>query len=430
MENKEKINDLTPDDMSQYQLESLQHVLNRAYQRVNFYKNAMDKKGIKPEQIEKTSDLSLLPFTNKDDLAKNYPYNFFAVPLRDIVRLHTLKIPFGNPVVIGYTKADIETRRLLFSNFLKACGVIPEDIIQIYLERGMAVWGSELKEGAEYLGALTIPPDPINLQSLLMVMRDFKTTALVTTPTAVKNILNAIKENEIPVAGLSLKKIIFIGEYLDENTRNQLKDIFSVHCYSLYGLIELGGPCAYECGEQNGLHVAMDHFIPEIIDPSTGQNLPPDSEGELVLTTLKAKANPLIRFRTGDITSIITKKCPCGRDEWRIAPVSRTSDKRVNISGIKINPCQIKDFLRNYGIEETKYLFVVRDLNYKKQPELWLVMDQKNFSGSLPELHKLLIKMEADFEDIFGLYCSIKPVEWSGLEQYACKDKLFLEIKA
>jgi len=429
MDNKEKINDFTPDDISQYQLESLQYVLNRAYQRVNFYKNAMDKKGMKPEQIEKLGDLSLLPFTNKDDLAQNYPYNFFAVPLRDIVRLHTLKIPFGNPVVIGYTKADIETRRLLFSSFLKACGVIPEDIIQIYLEKGMAVWGSELKEGAEYLGALTIPPDPINLKSLLMVMRDFKTTALLTTPTAMKNILHEISKSEIPVTGLSLKKILFIGEYLDEKTKHLLKEKLSVDCYSLYGLIELGGPCAFECEAQNGLHLAMDHFIPEIIDPSTGQNLPLESEGELVLTTLKAKANPLIRFRTGDITSIITKKCPCGRYEWRIVPVSRTSDKRVNISGVKINPYQIKNFLKNYDMEETKYLFVVRDFNYKKNHELWLVMDSENFSGSLPQLHKLLVTMEADFEDIFGLHCSIKPVEMSGLEQYPVNEKLFWEIK-
>lgn len=429
MDNKEKINDFTLDDISQYQAESLQHVLNRAYQRVNFYKNAMDKKDIKPEQIEKISDLSLLPFTNKDDLAKNYPYNFFAVPLRDIVRLHTLKIPFGNPVVIGYTKADIETRRLLFSTFLKACGVIPEDIIQIYLEKGMAVWGSELKEGAEYLGALTIPPDPINLRSLLMVMRDFKTTTLITTPTGIKNILNEIIESEIPVAGLSLKKILLIGEYLDLKTRNNLKDKLSVDCYSLYGLIELGGPCAFECEAQNGLHIAMDHFIPEIIDPSTGQNLPLSSEGELVLTTLKSKANPLIRFRTGDITSLITKKCSCGRYEWRIVPVSRTSDKRVNISGVKINPYQIKDFLKNYGMCETKYLFVAKDFNYKKKPELWLVMDGENFTGSLPQLHKLLVTMEADFEDVFGLYCAIKPVEISGLEKYSVKDRLFLEIK-
>jgi phenylacetate-CoA ligase len=429
MENMEQINNLTEENISQYQLESLQHVLNRAYKRVNFYKNVMDKKGIMPEQIEKTSDLSLLPFTTRDDLALNYPYNFFAVPLRDIVRLHTLKMPFGNPVIIGYTKSDIETRRLLFAQFFKSCAIGQEDIIQIYLEKGMAVWGSELKEGAEYLGALTIPPDPLNLQSLLMVMRDFKTTALITTPTAMQNILHEIQKNEIPVAGLSLKKILFIGEYLDKNTRNQLKDRLSVDCYSFYGLIELGGPCAFECEAQNGLHIAMEHFIPEIIDPLTGENLPAGSEGELVLTTLRSKANPLIRFRTGDITSIILQRCDCGRHEWRIAPVSKTSDKRVNIRGIKINLFQIKDFLRNYNMHQTRYLFVARDFTYKKEPELWLVMDNKNFSGSLPQLHKLLLTMETDFEDIFGLYCSIKPVELSALEQYKISDRLFLEIK-
>ncbi len=424
MVTESRIEFLSPDAWGQWHTELLQSVVNRVYTRVPFYKNLLDKEGIDPSQITNVEMLKLLPFTTREDLANHYPYDFFAVPLRDIVRIHTFKSSQLSPIVIGYTKRDLEIRRFLAIRAFNVFGVRPEDIVQICLDPGMSMWSLELKEAAESLGALVIPPDPLRAKDRIKVMRDFKTTVLITTPSYGLYLLSIAREKGLGPRELSLRVGIFIGETLKDKDRKELEKGFGLRAFSIYGIMEAMGPVmAYECRDSKRLHLALDHVIPEVIDPKTLEPIF-NGVGELVITTATTKANPLIRFRTGDLTKITYNVCECGRTTWRIDPIKGRSDQLVNVRGIKIDVGLIRRLLTEYceGYEP-KFLFVIRKKEFLEQIELWIAMDPQIFSASLPELHLWIRNLETKFKDYIGISCIVRPVEKRTIAPFLDRNK-------
>lgn len=411
---------LTREAWRQWHTELLQSTVNRVYARVPFYRKAMDLFGVGPDDISTLEDLARLPFTTRNDLSNSYPYGFFAVPLRDIVRIQAHRSVQTNPVVIGHTRSDLEHRQGLTARFLRSCGVTQDDIAQICLDPGMSVLGQELKDGAEIIGALVIPPDPLSTRARLKVMVDFKTTVLMTSPSYGRHLLHELTYASIPIASLSLKTAILVGEHLGEDLRKELEDGLSIKVHASYGISEAAGPAmAYECGKGVGLHLAMDHFIPEIISPETGKQLPYGEYGELVVTTFATKANPLVRFRTGDMTRLVTDPCPCGRTTWRIDSVRERCDDIVSIRGVKISPIQIESFLASRcGGSAPPHLVVIREERFLKQVELLIAMDEGLFTGNLPDMHTWLRSLESAFEEEIGIACRALPVERGRLSPF------------
>ena len=409
----DKVEYLSPEAWSQWHTELLQSTVNRAYNRVPFYRKRLEEAGLGPDAIESVDDLAKLPFTTRQDIAENYPYGLFSVPLRDIVRIHTLRSGQVNPIALGYTKQDLKRRTELTARFFASSGMNQDDIVQICLDPGMGLHGQDLKEGAELLGALVIPPDPVSVLTRIRVMVDFKTTVLVTTPSYGLHLLEIFKERNMPLASLNLRMMILLGETLTDTTRQVFERELDVETRAAYGIFEASGPAmAYECSEKKGLHMALDHIIPEIIHPETLESLEPGQEGELVITTVTTRANPLLRFRTGDITSLQTETCTCGRTTWRMSPVKGRCDHVITVRGVKISPEQVGKLLNQAaGGRDLEFLIVLDKWKHLTQVEVLVAMDGNFFTGSLPELHNWIHDTEDLFLENLGVKCRLRPVE-------------------
>jgi phenylacetate-CoA ligase len=414
-------------ELLQLQVELLQSTLNRVYNRVPSYRTAMDALKCTPEAVTSLADLARLPFTTREDLTANYPYGQFAVPLRDIIRLHTLSCGVSNPIVMGYTKQDVAHRQGLTCRFLSASGVTADDIVQICLDPGMAFLAQELKEAAEAMGALVIPPEPMAVQERLRILADFKTSTLITFSSYLQYLFAELAESGMHLANLSLKRVVLLDEHLDMDAREEMEREFAVDILCGHGILEAVGPVmAYECEKRNGLHLAMDHLIAEVVHPATGAVLPSGEKGELVITTLTTKANPLIRFRTGELTRILAEPCVCGRTTWRMEPVYERTDGLVQVRGLNISLDQVEAFVR-HGLarlsrgqvsKAVPHVMAVRKERFLERLELWIAITDEFFAGSLPLLHDWLREMEMDFEDAFGLACRMRPVELCTLQPY------------
>ncbi len=406
-------------DIDNIQLELLQATVNRVYKRVPFYKRQMDELDITPDDIKTLDDIRKLPFTTRDAFSKNYPYDLFAVPLRDIVRIHSLRGIDGTPVVIGYTRQDVGHRVEISKRFLTSCNVTRDDIVQICLDTGMSIAAHELKEGAEAIGALVIPPDPISLNAQIRIMIDFKTTTLISTPSYASLMLSCLKRELSSAAAISLKRIIVVGEAIDTRIRARWMEEFSVDTRAGYGISEvMGQGMAYECEAMNGLHLASDYFIAEIIDPETNQPLGHGEEGELAVTTLTNRANPLIRFKTGDVTRIIRGECPCGNPHVRIAPIQKRVDDIISIRGVKLSARTISWFLNEQLGSAPKFCLSISKDDPIERLELKIAISSEFFSGSLPELHHWLHRLEDAFQEKIGIQCAIIPTEERAIEEF------------
>lgn len=421
---------LAPERWRELHGELLVSTVNRVHRRVAFYRRAMEEAGVLPDHITSVEDLHRLPFTSREVLSRAYPYGFFAVPLRDVVRIHTFRSTGPNPLVLGQTRQDCLHRQALLQRFFHACGVVSDDIVQICLDSGMAGWGMELKEGAEALGALVIPPDPSGVEARIRVLADFKTSVLITTPSYGLHLLRRMEEAGVPLAGLSLRKVICVGEHLSPQARQALEEGLSVEVHTAYGVMELMGPAmAYDCGRHTGLHLALDHLIPEVVDPESGRPLPPGQEGELVITTLTNRANPLIRFRTGDITAIHTDPCPCGRTTWRMEPVVKRCDGLAVVRGVRFSP-EAVDRLMAAALqgEPPASVVVLRREEHLTRVELWVAIDAAWFSGSLPELHRWCRRLETVLEEEIGLSFRVRPVERRTIAPYLNKGQRIVNL--
>ncbi len=416
MDINNRVEYLSSEGWRQWHLELLQSTINRVYERVPFYRKLMDEKGVRPEDITSLEDLYKLPFTTREHLAENYPYDLFAVPLRDIVRLHTFP-GISTPIVKGFTRRDLLGLRQLTARFLTTCGVTSEDIVQICLDAGMSIWIEELKEGAEELGALVIPPDPQSTTNRLRIMRDFRTSVLITTPSYALYLADVMREEGLRPPK-SLRLVILVGEGCKEEERLRLEQQLGITTKLGYGITEAVGPgMGYECEKRQGYHLAVDYFLPEIIDPKTGEPLPAGETGELVVTTLAVKANPLVRFRTGDLTRFLPSPCACGRTTPRIEQIQGQVDGRVSVRGIKISLRYIEALLKEAYGHVPLYLLRIKRPRYLEELELWVAINPRLFEPSILGLHRLAAAFERRFEETFGLPCRVKLVEKDHLEE-------------
>jgi len=333
-------------DLEQLQVERLQVTLNRVYRNVLFYKNLYDEKQIEILNIKSLKDLSSLPFTTKKDLRESYPYEAFAVPLRDIVRIHSTSGTTGTPIVVGYTKNDLKIWSTLVARVLSAAGITGTDLVQIAFNYSQSTGGLGFHYGAEQIGASVIPASGEEVLKQIKIMKDYRSSAIVSTPGYALHIVSILEDQGMDPQELNLSTGIFGSEPWSEKLRTEIETRLKIQAFDNYGLSEIIGPgVAFECDKHKGLHVNEDHFIVEVIDPETLEVLPEGSEGELVFTTITKEGFPLIRYRTGDISSIITGLCGCGRTTRRISRVSGRTDDMIIVDGNNLFPAQIEALL-------------------------------------------------------------------------------------
>ena len=339
------------EELEQIQLERLQATLHHAYRHVPFYRELFDKAGLGPGDILSLRDLRELPFTTKEDLLQGFPYAFFAVPMSKVARIHTSSGTTGKPIVVGYTRRDLQYWAHLNARILMAGGLGERDVLQISFNYGLFTGGFGFHAGAELLGATVIPASAMSITRQINIMINFKATALVSLPSHALRIGHRLQEMGVDPRSLSLRVGFFGAEPWSEATRKQIEEHLLIKALDNYGLAEVGGPgVSYECEYRHGLHISEDHFYPEIIDPATGEVLEPGREGELVLTTLTKEAFPVLRFRTGDLTSLTYEPCEWGRTLVRMARVKGRVDDMIIIRGINLFPSQIEDVLLSYDV--------------------------------------------------------------------------------
>lgn len=334
-------------ELEQLQIERLQSTLNRVYRSVAFYRAAFDTHQINLEKVKSLRALQDLPFTTKEDLQKSYPYDMFAVPLRDIVRIHTTSGTTGKPIVVGYTQNDLRSWRECAARLLTAAGVTEHDVVQIALHYSLVADGFGFHQGAERVGASVIPASlTSSVVKQITVMRDFKTTVLISTPSHALTIAANLDEAQVHRERLHLRLGLFGGERWSDSLRRRLEEQLRLVSTDTYGPTEVLGPgVAGECHLHQGLHINEDHFLVEIIDPKGTAPVAAGEEGELVLTTITKEGFPLVRYRTGDITRLCTEPCPCGRTFTRMARVMGRTDDLILFQGVGFFPSQVEEIL-------------------------------------------------------------------------------------
>lgn len=348
--------------LKEVQLRRLRAVVAHAYAQVPLFRERLDARALAPEDIRALPDIARLPFSVKSDLRDTYPYGLFAVPMRDIVRLHASSGTTGKPIVVAYTREDVAVWGEVMARTFAACGLHRGDILQNAFGYGLFTGGLGAHYGAETLGAAVVPISGGNSDRQIMLLRDFAVTALCCTPSYFVHLIERAGELGVDLKALPLRVGVFGAEPWSDAMRAHIEANAAVRAYDIYGLSEIIGPgVASECAAQAGLHVFEDHFYPEIIDPESGEPLPDGEEGELVLTTLSKKAMPMIRYRTRDITCLVPEPCACGRTLRRIRRIGRRSDDMLVIRGVNVFPSQVEaallqveGTLPHYQIELTR----------------------------------------------------------------------------
>jgi len=343
------------------QLERLRASVGWAGSRVPFYRDALGAAKIEPAALRSLEQLPELPFTRKEDLREHYPFGLFAVPLERLARIHASSGTRGKPTVVGYTRKDLELWREVMARSLAAAGAAPGDMIQVAYGYGLFTGGLGFHDGAEHMGLTVVPTSSGNTARQIMLLQDFRPRGLACTPSFALYIGEAMREQGLDPRAVGLRYGLFGAEPWTEAMRGQLEALWGIPALDFYGLSEIIGPgVAAECVEgRPGLHVNEDHFLPEIVDPETGAPLPPGREGELVLTSLGKEALPLIRYRTGDVTSLDPAPCRCGRTLARMARIKGRTDDMLVIKGVNVYPSQLEAALLTLGDLAPHYQLVV-----------------------------------------------------------------------
>jgi len=356
----QKYESMERQSLAQVQLERLQATVNRALRNVTFYRESFARSGVKGDEVRGLEDLARLPFTTKEDLRTSYPYGMFAVPLRDIVRIQSTSGTTGTPVVVGYTRNDLRTWSECVARLLAAGGMSEHDVIQVAFAYGLFSGGFGLHAGAERIGASVIPASTGGLEKQVRIMKDFKTTALACTPSYAMAIAATVAEMGVARDELFLRAGFFGAEPWSEGLRDRLESALGITALDNYGLTEVLGPgVAFECERKDGLHVNEDCFLAEIVDPSTGDPLPPGAEGELVLTTIAKEGFPLVRYRTGDLCAMTVEPCACGRTFARMSRIRGRIDDMIIMGAVKVFPSQIEQVLLSEKGLQPHYEIVV-----------------------------------------------------------------------
>ncbi|WP_129125444.1 phenylacetate--CoA ligase family protein [Geomonas oryzae] len=425
----EEFETLPREALEALQLKRLKAMVARVEKSVPFYKEALAKAGVTADSIQSLKDLQRLPFTYKQDMRDSYPYNLFAVPMEDIVRIHASSGTTGKPTVVGYTKKDIETWSELMARSFMAAGVHKGDIIHNSYGYGLFTGGLGAHYGAERLGASVIPMSGGNTKKQIMIMQDFGSTVLTCTPSYSLFMAEAAKEEGIDFRDLKLRVGIFGAEPWSEEMRRDIEGKLNLSAVDIYGLSEIMGPgVAIECCEaKKGLHIWEDHFIPEIINPETCVVLPEGQMGELVITTITKEGIPLIRYRTRDITSITYEPCICGRTHARIARMSGRSDDMLIIRGVNVFPSQIEAILMGVEGVEPHYVLIVERKDNLDTLEVQVEVGENLFSDEIKHLQALSSKIEKQIKEMLGVTCRVRLVEPKSITRSEGKAKRVID---
>ncbi len=347
-------------ELAQLQLERLQSTLHRVARNVPFYRARFEEFDIDPDAFASVEDIAAIPFTTKNDIRSNYPYGLFAVPRREVVRLHSSSGASGKPIVVGYTANDIRRWANLTARVLCAGGLDEDDALQIAFAYGLFTGGFGLHYGAEMLGVSVIPSSSGDTRKQIDIMQDYGATALACTPSYALHLADVMEAEGVNINALALRRGLFGAEPWSEAMRQQIQERLKITATDNYGLSEVMGPgVAGECLEQGGLHVNEDAFLFEIVDPDTGEAVPEGETGELVITTLHKEAFPVIRFRTGDLTRLVPEPCPCGRTHRRISRILGRADDMLTIKGVNVYPSQVEAVLVDMEGAEPHFQIVV-----------------------------------------------------------------------
>lgn len=403
---------MSREELSKLQLERLKATVDRTYNRVPFYKRIMDEQGFNPQSLRSLEDLKRLPFTVKQDLRENYPFDLFAVPMEEVVRVHASSGTTGKPTVVGYTKNDIAMWSELIARSLVMVGAGKGDMIQNAYGYGLFTGGIGVHYGAECLGATVIPISGGNTDRQLMIMEDFKTTVLTCTPSYALFLAEEGEKRGIDFKKLPLRAGVFGAEPWSEKMRQELESKLHIKAYDIYGLSEIIGPgVSMECSAQKGMHIYEDHFIAEIIDPDTGEQLPFGEQGELVITSLTKEAFPIIRYRTRDITVLTDEPCACGRSHVRMKRVTGRTDDMLIIRGVNVFPSQVESVLLEFGETEPHYLLVVDRKGNLDNLEIWVELSEQWFSDKVSQLEDVEYRLKHRVASVLGITARIKLVE-------------------
>ena len=407
------------------QLKRLQAAVARVYQQVPLYRAAFDRAGVTPDQITSLDDLRRLPFTTKQDMRDSYPYGLFAVPLEEIVRIHASSGTTGKPTVVGCTQKDIDTWSELMARSFVAAGAHKGDIVHNAYGYGLFTGGLGAHYGAERLGASVIPISGGNTKRQVMIMQDFGSTVLTCTPSYALYLAEEAQAEGIDIVSSGLRVGIFGAEPWSESMRKEIESKLGLDAIDIYGLSEIMGPgVAIECiEEKSGLHIWEDHFIPEIINPETGEPVSDGERGELVITTITKQGIPLIRYRTRDITSITREPCRCGRTHARIARMSGRSDDMLIIRGVNVFPSQIESILVRVEGVEPHYLLIVDRKDNLDTLVVQVEVNEGIFSDEIKVLQVLSRKIEKEIKDMLGVTCTVKLVEPKTIQRSEGKAK-------
>ena len=415
-------------DLRALQLQRLQQKVCEVYERVPFYKQAFDRAGIKPEDIRSLDDLRYLPFTTKIDLRDHYPFGLLAIPLEDVVRIHASSGTTGKPTTVAYSRNDIMIWAEVAARTLAAGGTTRKDIVQNAYGYGLFTGGLGIHYGAELIGATVVPVSGGNTKRQIMLIQDFGTTVLTCTPSYSLYLAEVAEEMGVDLRKTKLRVGFFGAEPWSERMRGEIEAKLPIKAIDIYGLSEIIGPgVATECIYQDGLHIFEDHFLPEVIDPETGEPLPYGEKGELVITTLTKEALPLIRYRTRDITRLNPEPCRCGRTSVRMEKISGRTDDMLIIRGVNVFPSQIETVLLQLdGIEPHYQIIVDREHNLDSL-EIWVEVSPAVFSDEIRRLEGLERKVAQEIESTLGINAKVKLVEPRSIQRSEGKSKRVID---
>ncbi len=424
---------LSREEMEQLQLRRLQETVTRIYTKVPAYRTKMDGAGIRPEDVKGLEDLRRLPFTNKKDLRDNYPFGLFTVPKKELVRIHASSGTTGKPTVVGYTRKDLDVWTECVARIAAMGGALQEDVAQICFGYGMFTGALGLHYGLEKLGATVCPTSSGNTQKQIMYMQDFETTLLVATPSYALHLGEVAWQMGLnPSRDLKVKIGLFGGEGMTEPMRQEMYKLWGeeMKVTQNYGMSELIGPgVSGECLELCGMHINEDHFIPEIIDPESGEVLPPGSKGELVISCITKEALPLIRYRTGDISRLMYEPCKCGRTTVRMENLSGRSDDMLIIRGVNVFPSQIEEVLLKVSEIGAHYEILVDRKNFLDYMEIKVELADEALLDSYSKLGELEHRIKSNLRVMLGLDATVKLVAPRSLQRFEGKARRVTDLR-
>ena len=402
---QKEIETMPLEEMKKLQSEKLIKQVKHVYDNVEYYRNLMDEKGVKPEDIKGIDDLYKLPFLSKADLRDAYPYGLLAKPLSECVRIHSTSGTTGRRVVAFYTQHDVDLWEDCCARAIVAAGGSNEDVCHVAYGYGLFTGGAGLHGGSHKVGCLTLPMSSGNTERQIQFMMDLNASIICCTPSYAAYIGESLKEQGYKPEDIPLKAGIFGAEPWTEEMRQNIQNTLGIKAYDIYGLTETSGPgVAFECSEQTGMHINEDHFIAEIIDPDTGEVLPLGEKGELVFTALDKEAFPLLRYRTRDICVLSREKCSCGRTLIKMAkPMGRTDDMLI-IRGVNVFPSQIETVLLKEGYEPN-YQIIVDRVNNNDTFEVNVEMSPEQFTDKVGDI----LSMEKALADAMKIMLGINP---------------------